>query len=318
MFLSARLTVLVIPLSVFHAAAVVASAEEQKSDNQETAPQFAASLLAGLLASNSSMRSYDVTYTSEFMRLHPINGLKCRDRKCRLAYDEDEKRGVFVRWSLIDAIPETDTPRNHSDLSAFYFDDSEELFHLSALGRKRVKLGKTQNVALLVGAPRLLSMGLVAFPDTMKTISDDDPIWANLTIPSRDMVARAESSDIARVVRRKLNGDKPENETIWLFSLETLLPVKRSSFYYHTVTGKRYLKEVEDFQWTTCNGHYVPSRIRRETNQRARVSDTDIRQFSDIHETHFRWLSVNETLPDELLDWKAIRTVQEIRDLLVD
>jgi len=213
-------------------------ADDSSVDAVDRKSELAASLLAGVMANNSAIRSCDFVFTTEYIVMHPAQGLTCQDEKCRLVYNADLQKRVLIRWVVTDNIPEEESQRTTSNLMALFFDDTREVRQVSAAGKKSLQFHEGSNVRAMIKVPRLLSIGLVAFPDTHEHVDDQNPIWESLAIPSRDTVASILSPGIARVVSKSFDDGVVRNETVWTFDLKTLMPTKRSGRLHGDLPAK--------------------------------------------------------------------------------
>jgi hypothetical protein len=141
-----------------------------------------------------------------------------------------------------------------------------------------------------------------------------DPKWVQLSIPNDDALAVVHKNGFATLTHQYWEGDWLSGESEWTFDLKNLMPKRRLAFFFHTKTGKRHLFEVENYIWNEIAGVNLPVTIHREVKQRAQEAETGkIVEYSEIYDTVFKWNRVNASIPNELFDWNAPKSLQDVQ-----
>lgn len=312
-----RVSVLIVASGIIaHSAAGTTLGQEPDASESEPGDnELAASLHAGLLENNRSLSLFDVTFKAEYMVNRTGSELTTSLLKVRYANSVD--RGLFVISRTADHINDDQELRSTNSLTAYLFDSTPNATKINAAGQSTLRFPSVAIRNWRVGVPSFHSFGFVRFPHSSPFLVPDDPYWTSLTIPNDDTVAFSHGDNHARVIRRERSGDRVVGIASWIFNLKTLLPENRTYYYIHTETGKRELKEVEDYTWQEFAGVYVPTRIRSEVKQIAvdRISGAQL-PYSQIYDASFVWKSVNTKLPNELFLLKTLSTMKDVQALI--
>lgn len=280
---------------------------------------LAASLLTSLIENNRSIHSYDVSFSTEFVVLHPTQGVKIRDATTRVVHNDETGKTTTARSATGDTLvySGTDASKTFANLALCFQDGSTSVRLFDLAGSRRVRLSNPAQRRRLSGNPMFHSIGIVSFPHVVGQLTSSDGYWNSLQVIDANTTAAIVGENRCRVVKRIFDNEEAASEIVWTFDLTNLLPVSRSTYFYHTETRERILAEIEDLEWTICDGHNVPEMIRRETKQLARIEGSGTRlKYSQIYETSFDWVSVNKPLAATFFDPTKIRSVDDISAFL--
>ena len=164
-------------------------------------------------------------------------------------------------------------------------------------------------------APNVATLGFVAFPDTFPYIDQSAQKIERLSIPDDNLTAVIPSAGMSLVSWRTFRDSVAWHETVWRFSTVELVPTSRRTYRFAKDDGKRYLSEVEEYEWELRGGVMLPNMIRLESKQKHRDEATGvIFPYTDTYTSHLTWEQVNETIEDSRLNIHQLANPQSLRD----
>lgn len=282
--------------------------------------EFASSLVSAAIHNNQEIREFDVTFETEQMVMGADGNLSVHRIKARVASSNEKKsKMLFARVSELDVIDDSDEGVTMHDATAFFIGPENQLYQIDAYGRRIITSPNVFVRNARIGLPSFETVGFITFPCFSPLLADMDAYWKSIAIPSENCKAIVTQDGKGRIVQVHSQDEQVTGRTVWVFDLSKLVPLQRSMYYVKKTSGKLALKEIEDYEWDSIGGIYVPISIRCEVRQNA-IDDATGRaiEYSEIYTSKFKWRTINNEIPAELFDWQKISVPSDIKSLVME
>lgn len=284
-------------------------------EESDRSSRLAASLIDGALHNNRSLSSFDVLIKMEKMVMPPNGHVSVVNTTSRYMQD-DNGRQLIAHWKVFDKLNKDEAKNTQATLTAFFYENEKNrIVFFNDFGKRTMPTDSLDRFRDISLAPRFSTVGFVGFPHRHSRLTEKDPYWESITIPSEHTTAKNISDQSASVSSIVIKNGEEVRRTEWTFDLIIMMPTQRKTFYTHSVTGKRLPEQSEQYQWENKSGVNVPIKIRREVRQIAKDEETG-RQvpYSEFYDTTLVWNMANESQGEIGSLLSSLNSPQAIRD----